>query len=560
MIRKACSHFFSEIVSSSTKKVFWLSVLAASFNPLSGVAQTPAFPGAEGSARYTTTGGRGCEVYHVTNLNDSGSGSFRDAVSKGNRFIVFDVSGTIALKSGIGISKSNITIAGQTAPGDGICIKNQTIQIKGDNIIIRFIRCRLGDEGAAENDAMWGRNQKNIILDHCSFSWSTDECASFYGNANFTMQWCILSESLCNSIHGKGAHGYGGIWGGEKASFHHNLVAHHNSRTPRLCGSRYTNRPNDERVDLRNNVYYNWGTGPGPYSGEGGSYNLVNNYHKPGPATAESTAGRIFQPNADNGSNSQAKGVWGVFYVAGNYFDASSAALSQTARNNALRSNSNNWNGIHPNEGNAPLPSGGIAAIKSDSEFAFEFPNTHTPQVAYEKVLAYAGASLHRDAVDARIIEEVTTGTYTYNGSNGGKGGIIDTQGDVGGWPELKTGTPITDANKDGIDDAWAAENMPDGATYKTIHESGYSYLELYANSLVEHIMKAGTSDAERVYNQDFGTTDGITSQWKDMPHVLHVEFYTPSGTRLDAPQSGFNVVRYIMSDGTVQSSKVCLP
>lgn len=538
------------------KKLFslCLSIVCA----ISTNAQVPAFPGAEGSARYTTTGGRGCDVYHVTNLNDSGSGSFRDAVSKGNRFIVFDVSGTIALKSGISISKSNITIAGQTAPGDGICIKNQTIQIKGNNIIIRFIRCRLGDEGGAENDAMWGRNQKNIILDHCSFSWCTDECASFYGNANFTMQWCILSESLSNSIHDKGAHGYGGIWGGETASFHHNLLAHHNSRTPRLCGSRYTNRPNDERVDLRNNVYYNWGSGPGPYSGEGGSYNLINNYHKPGPATSPNIAGRIFQPNADNGSNSQAKGVWGVFYVNGNYFDATSESLSMTARYNANRSNIDNWNGIHPNESNAPLPSGGINAIRSDIEFKFEIPATHSAQVAYEKVLAYAGASLSRDEVDSRIVDEVRDGTYSFEGSNGSTGGIIDSQKDVGGWPELKTSNKITDVNKDGIDDAWAEINMPAGATYKTIHSSGYSYIELYANSLVEHIMKDGVKDALLSPNNDFGEETSIIDQFLS-PRVERTEFYDVSGIRLETPCQGLNIVRFILTDGTTRSEKVYL-
>lgn len=471
---------------------------------------TPAFPGAEGFARYTTSGGRGGSVYRVTNLNDSGSGSLREGLKTGNRIIVFDVSGTIELKSTLKINKNNTTIAGQTAPGDGITLRKFPLQISADNVIIRFIRCRLGNEATLEylanlpedasqaqkdnapaDDAMWGKEHSNIIIDHCSMSWSVDECSSFYDNTNFTMQWCLLGESLANAGHPKGSHGYAGIWGGKGASFHHNLLANHNSRNPRFCGSRYSNKADEELIDMRNNVISNWGSTNSGYAGEGGSYNLVNNYYKNGPATKSSIRYRIFQPSADDGGNKQLKGTYGIFYVNGNYMTG--------------KGENWDWNGIDiDNKNNKSMTK---ESVKSNNEFEVAPASTHSAQIAYQKVCQYAGASFKRDAVDTRIVKGVETGEYIFGN------GIIDTQNDVGGWPELTSATKPTDSNNDGIPDEWAAQYLPQGKTYKDIDpETGYCYLELYINSLVDELMKAGCEDADSSPSKDdFGLRGSAT-------------------------------------------------
>lgn len=447
------------------------------FTQKSAAAQavtSPAFPGAEGFGRYTS-GGRGGRVIYVTNLNDSGAGSLREAVSAtGARTVMFKVSGIIALNSDLKINNGDITIAGQTAPGDGICLKNYSVNVNADNVIIRYLRFRMGDQAQHEGDAIGGRNHKNIIIDHCSMSWSTDECASFYDNENFTLQWCMMSESLRVSVHDKGTHGYGGIWGGKKASFHHNMLAHHDSRNARFCGSRYSALPNLEMVDFRNNVLYNWG-GNSAYAAEGGSYNLTNNYYKAGPATASGVNDRIISPSPDNGDNAQPAGVWGKFYVNGNYTTANSTTSG------------NNWNGVDPNPS-----SKNKAELRVDTEYNFGEMTTHSATNAYNRVLAYVGASLKRDAVDARIVSEATNGTFTYNGSNGSSKGLIDTQSDVGGWPAYNSTTAPTDTDKDGMPDSWESanglnsNNISDGTAYTL--STVYTNLEVYINGLVAAI------------------------------------------------------------------------
>ncbi|MDO9635167.1 MAG: pectate lyase [Paludibacter sp.] len=444
-----------------------------------------AFPGAQGGAAYIT-GGRGGMVYYVTTLEDIPTyGSLRYGLMtlSGRRTILFKVSGTIELRSELKVNNGNVTVAGQSAPGDGICIKNYPLVVSANNVIIRFLRFRMGDEKSYEGDALTVMGRTDVMIDHCSMSWGTDECVSAYDNTNFTLQWSIISESLRNSVHNKGAHGYAGIWGGKKASFHHNLIAHHDSRNPRFCGSRYSNDAASEKVDLRNNVMYNWGNNSG-YAGEGGSYNIVNNYYKPGPASYAKgglVAYRIFAPNSDDGTNNQPKGVWGKFHVSGNIMH----------NNNTVTND--NWHGMH-----LALRSGETttkADIRSDEPFEMFSFIPKTAQEAYDDVLVKAGASLVRDAIDARIITEVQNGTYTYTGSNGSRNGIIDTQTDVGGWPvyAFEPSQVPLDTDGDGIPDYWEDangldKNSPVDGSRVNAESDGYTNLELYLNSLVEHL------------------------------------------------------------------------
>ena len=462
-----------------------------------GVAR--AFPGAEGGGMLAT-GGRGGAVLHVTNLNDKGEGSLRAAIeAKGARTIVFDVAGIIELQSALTIKNGDVTIAGQTAPGDGICLKNYTLHIKASNVIVRYLHCRMGDEKKTEDDAMnlnGGDDIRDVIIDHCSLSWSTDECGSFYGMTNFTLQWCILSESLRNSIHDKGTHGYGGLWGGENATYHHNLLAHHDSRNPRLDHDYLSLLKGP--VTLVNNVMYNWGN-DGTYGGESANdkgeyrkYNLINNYYKPGPATPSGKV-RFVNPWTGSCSNCTKKTgsstiVPGHFFLDGNFMDYdSSQAESMTG---------DNWQGTTASAST-------IAAIRSDERFAHPQGactlSVHTAQTGYSAVLAYAGASLKRDAVDQRIVKETRTRTSTYTGSKGSTGGFIDTQSDVGGWPAYE-GTPVTDTDGDGIPDdvekAWGGEQGIDG-TAKTLDKNGrYTNLEMYLHYLVRETVSDQNANA----------------------------------------------------------------
>jgi len=418
-------------------------------------AQQLAFPTAEGFGQYTK-GGRGGFIYKVTNLNDSGEGSLRKGIQKkGARIIVFDVSGTIELQSKLDINKGDLTILGQTAPCGGITLKGYPVTIKSNNVIVRYLRFRMGDINAIEGDALGCRDTENVIIDHCSISWGTDENASFYNNKNFTFQWNIVSEALNKSVHKKGAHGYGGIWGGVKASFHHNLIANNNSRNPRFSGSKTTENSENEFVDFRNNVIYNWGENS-IYGGEKGTYNIVNNYFKSGPATTSSKLDRIVSPSEP----------YGKFYVDGNYVY------------NYEDITENNW------DGGVQCNNPELAKLETSIDVSNNI-STSNAETAFDKVLESSGASYARDMVDKRIVENVKKGKVSY------KDGIIDSQNNVGSWPKTKTKKALKDSDGDGIPDKWERKlklnKNKEDAHLNTLDEN-YSNIEVYANMLVDEM------------------------------------------------------------------------
>ncbi|WP_018885212.1 Ig-like domain-containing protein [Paenibacillus massiliensis] len=405
-------------------------------------ARIPAFPGAEGGGMYTT-GGRFGEVYEVTNLNDSGPGSFRDAVSGSDRIIVFKVGGNIHLKSRLQITGSNLTIAGQSAPGNGIAVLDYDTSLQGDNVIIRFMRFRLGDNFFSEEDAFGARKRKNVILDHCSFSHSVDEVLSPYQMENMTVQWSIISESMLMSNHSKGRHGYGGIWGGKNTTFHHNLIAHNASRNPRFGGEQ------DNIIDFRNNIIYNWQF-MSTYGGERALGNIVGNYYKYGPDT-DRTKRALLRDTPSKDSQ---------WFIADNIVDG----YPEIAEDN--------WLGVI----------GDVPEVAKRSE-PVEMPYTYTAESAtqaYERVLDEAGATYPaRDSMDARVIQEVR--------ERGGR--LSNSQDEAGGFPALPEVTSsLVDSDGDGIPDDWELANAldpKDASDSQQIGPEGYTYLEMYLNELV---------------------------------------------------------------------------
>ena len=559
------------------KKIF--TTMAAALVSAAALAQAPAFPGAEGHGRYVT-GGRGGRVVHVTNLNDSGTGSFREAVKSGKRIIVFDVAGVIALKSDLKIA-DNITILGQTAPSPGITLRYYTVQ-PGSNNIIRFLRIRRGQEKNINDgaDATWQRNKTS-----------------------------------------KGAHGYGGIWGGKLASFHHNFLGHLMNRGPRFNGARYgwtgytsnqdyatykwKNPVQAENVDFRNSVIYNaQGTcygGPG-----GGQINIVNNYYKAGPSQGlkETTLNglkvdvstgkergsqdRITLVTLSTSSNSD-KNHPEFFDMTSRYFI--NGNTTETTKGSVTKNK--DWKGISYDKGipslngeyyspdaknfygdnvaHVTISGKSCVKIKMDAPAPTGDVTTHSADEAFSKVLAYSGASLYRDEIDARYMEEAKTGTAKYKGSITQSPGIIDKVADVNGYTEANFGKGSRpadfDTDNDGIPDAWETANglnpndASDALTYSLDEKGYYTNLDVYANSLVEDIMKAGNANATNAVDEYYPAWKNPTGI-SDYPVInpddlVKVNYYSLDGTLLSAPQTGINIRKMIFRNGKVLTDKV---
>jgi len=438
-------------------------------------ARTLAFPGAEGAGQYAQ-GGRGGAVYKVTSLEDSGDGTLRAAVeAKGARTVVFDVSGTITLKTPLKIENPQITIAGQTAPGDGITLRAQPLIIAADDVIVRYVRSRLGDSGA-QADAMTVTKGRNIIIDHVSASWSTDEALSLSSRFNppengfydVTVQWSIISESLDRSTHEKGRHGYGTLIrasNGAKISFHHNLWAHHQARMPRPGNYKDVSLdPDGPIIDFRNNVFYNWGGDP------------EANHTKDGPLAG---TGRIDKLAA--GYNADTNAAVTVNFINNTYKRGpdSRANLIFCEHDQAARAflAGNAMNGKVPADQWKLVACDPPSAYRLKSPAPIAEPTTEPANVAYKRVLARAGASKTRDIVDKRIVTEVRTG----------RGRIIDSEKSVGGWPTLRSRPASPDTDGDGMPDAWERKHKLDAldpTDGPSPASAGYTNLEQYLNAL----------------------------------------------------------------------------
>jgi hypothetical protein len=463
------------------------SQVAASVETKSPETQL-AFPSAEGFGRFAR-GGRGGKIYKVTNLNDSGPGSLRAAVeAEGPRIVVFDVDGTLRLKSPLQINNDFITIAGQSAPGGGITLRDYPLHISANDVIVRYIRARLGDEMKLETDAVSVGQGRNIVIDHCSASWSNDETLSVTQRVepglkhltDVTVQWSIIAESLNDAGHEKGQHGYGSLIQGSygaRYSFHHNLWAHHQARMPRI-GNYASIKVDGEGIvaDFRNNVFYNWGQGattdfynwkPGLERG----YNMDPFYGRP-DNPSRFAAGADLNSNAATHSN-----FVNNWYQQGTATGGPVAMYIRNASGKTYFAGNTMDGKLVQDQFSLVVSSQNPVEFKADKPFDFAPVKTESAPSAYKRVLASAGASKQRDAVDERIVESVRNRT----------GHLINSQKDVGGWPELRVGAAAPDADGDGMPDAWEKSrklNPGDPTDASVVAKDGYTHIEGYLNSL----------------------------------------------------------------------------
>ena len=532
-----------------------------------------AFPTARGFGKYVS-GGRGCKVVEVTNLEDDpknpSEGSLRWALTvagKENATIVFRVSGVIKIQPNaqkvrdLRANLKNVTIAGQTAPGEGILIRGGKMNFGGsDNLIIRNLRFRIGDIDEADlakptdsrfiKGAGFGlENAKNVIIDHCCFGWSGEENMTMYDNHFTTVQWCIVHEGLYDAGHQKGARSYANQWGGSPATYHHNLLAHNYNRSSRLNGASSTTEDRNVFMEYFNNVNYNWGKKNSCYGGENeaGTYsshecNFVGNYYKPGPSTPSDSyfmelsaarSGKTLNPNPSR------------WYFADNVMEGSSSATND------------NWSAIHNNTSytvagmkseTLVYPSAEVTRLdkcKFDDYDLYRTP-TESAEEAYEHVLAKAG-TINRDQTEQRVVNEVRNKQAQYKGTTLNKAGFIDSPDDAEGWPTYASATPVVDNDHDGMADDWELAhgfNPADAEDGKlVVSAEGYTALEVYLNSLMGEKIDF-TPTAIRTVNM-------ISSE------VVHRQIFTLDGRQVGTLQRGLNIVRETMADGTTRIIKV---
>lgn len=568
--------------------------LTGHLNAGSNTNKQLAFPGAEGFGRYTTGGraidARGSKVYYVTSLADDGTeGTLRWALSTGDntpRTIMFNVCGTIYLKSVLRFSYPNVTIEGQGAPGGGICIAGNKMYVNKSNVIIRHLRFRAGDLEKTSYPSIDIENVSHVIVDHCSFTWSMEECMTMYDNDSTTVQWCIVGEALYNSKNVKGARAYAAQWGGEHSTFHHNLITNCNARTPRMNGVRddgTTVGAHDQFVDEEyiNNVVFNWGKPNSCYGGENyapnisGHYDriyMVNNYYKPGPWTCNAVKSTRYFANASTSSVAATTGQW---YLNGNMFEYNASASGNAWQSSALQSvNADNLYGVSTgsslrafniDEGNTAA---NVINYTLTAQTVSSGVSTQTANEAYTRVVATdgtgAGAQLPRlDEVDLRLLKEAA-GTiqpqfYGALTNNPKMLGIIDSQTDIkltkedpnrAGWPYLGLNEGealLTDTDGDGMTDAYEDAkglNKSDAGDGGTITENGYSNLENYLNALADGSYKPTTA---------------IKSVTNQSPTEIKRTYYNLEGLCLTKPMKGINIVKHTMDDGSNKADKILI-